>query len=519
LGTEASAHRRTVPPSKSFASSKRGATARAKRVSKITKLDLVNYAGWAYEQSPTKSRRTANTKFVRVNQFLKARGISIATNADGGWIKTCSILTTTPNAATSGVHDRMPVILAQDSYDLWLDPGMQNVAAISELLKPYDARLMRSYPISSGINHVERMTTRSARDAWRSPRLKIGCSSREASLRKHRSAIFLSMSRSLLLLLIATCGTVLAQNASAERNLRKPGIKEVQVPFAYVKPTATIKVGGTADWVLVTDNAVWVASTRPYAVLRIDPTTNKIVATVTVSGEACSGLATGFGSIWVPVCGEMPELVRIDCAKNTVSATLPVAPAAPEGGIAISEDSVWMVSDKKGTLVRVDPSTNSVRERIFIPPGSFNPVFSGGTVWISGITSNVLTAVDASSGKVLASIPVGPKPRFLTAGGGSIWTLNQGDGSVSRVDEKSRKVIATIQVGIPGTGGDIGYGADFVWSSVFEVPLTRIDAKTNRVTRQWVGKGGDSLRFGFDSLWITDYKKGLLSRIPIEQVR
>ena len=48
----------------------------------------------------------------------------------------------------------MPVILDPDSYDLWLDPGMQNVEAISELLKPYDARLMRSFPISSRINHV-----------------------------------------------------------------------------------------------------------------------------------------------------------------------------------------------------------------------------------------------------------------------------------------------------------------------------------------------------------------------------
>jgi virginiamycin B lyase len=64
----------------------------------------------------------------------------------------------------------------------------------------------------------------------------------------------------------------------------------------------------------------------------------------------------------------------------------------------------------------------------------------------------------------------GSKPRFLTVGGGSIWTLNQGDGSASRVDEKSRKLVATIQLGTPGTGGDIGYGADSVWSSVFEVP-------------------------------------------------
>jgi putative SOS response-associated peptidase YedK len=55
---------------------------------------------------------------------------------------------------TAAVHDRMPVTLEPDSYDLWLDPGMQNVAAISDLLKPYDARLMRCYPISTRVNSV-----------------------------------------------------------------------------------------------------------------------------------------------------------------------------------------------------------------------------------------------------------------------------------------------------------------------------------------------------------------------------
>jgi putative SOS response-associated peptidase YedK len=72
----------------------------------------------------------------------------------GQWVKSCSILTTTPNAVTSAIHDRMPVILDPDGYDLWLDPGMQNVAVVSELLKPFDARVMRSYPVSTRINHV-----------------------------------------------------------------------------------------------------------------------------------------------------------------------------------------------------------------------------------------------------------------------------------------------------------------------------------------------------------------------------
>jgi len=55
---------------------------------------------------------------------------------------------------TSAVHDRMPVILDPDSYDLWLDLGRRDVAAASELLKPYDARMMRCYPVSARINHV-----------------------------------------------------------------------------------------------------------------------------------------------------------------------------------------------------------------------------------------------------------------------------------------------------------------------------------------------------------------------------
>ena len=73
----------------------------------------------------------------------------------GQWVKSCSILTTTPNAVTSAIHDRMPVILGKGDYDVWLDPGMQNVAAISEMLKPFlSLHLMRCYPVSTRINHV-----------------------------------------------------------------------------------------------------------------------------------------------------------------------------------------------------------------------------------------------------------------------------------------------------------------------------------------------------------------------------
>lgn len=324
------------------------------------------------------------------------------------------------------------------------------------------------------------------------------------------------MSRVAIAGLLLLCSTP-ALTAQREGVNPKHGVTDVQVPFGSLKPSARFKIGGTADWVLVTDDAVWVASTKPYSVQRIDPATNRVVAKVRLSGEACSGLAFGFGSVWVPVCGKKPLLARVDALTNQVTAVLPIAPAGPEGGITASGDSIWMVTDKKGTtLSRINPATNTVRQKISIPAGSYNPLTSGSMVWITGFDKNVVTVVDASSGKVLASIPVGSKPRFLTSGGGSVWTLNQGDGSVTRIDTNSRKVTATIPVGIPGPGGDLGYGADSVWATTFDFPLTRIDGQTNKVLRQWVGRGGDSLRFGYDSIWLTDYYRGLLWRIPFK---
>ena len=144
--------------------------------------------------------------------------------------------------------------------------------------------------------------------------------------------------------------------------MAKPGVKEVQLPFASLRPSATIKVGGTADWVLVTDYAVWVAATKPYAVQRIDPSTNRSVARRPPAGRSALRSGLRVRSIWVPICGKKPALVRVDASKNTIAATLPIPPAGPEGGVTASDDSVWIVTDENGTLNRIDPSSNSVRQ-------------------------------------------------------------------------------------------------------------------------------------------------------------
>jgi hypothetical protein len=98
-------------------------------------------------------------------------------DSSGQWMKTCSILTTTPNAVTATVHDRMPVILDPDSYDLWLDPGMTNVRGsspnCSSLTMPCRCG---ATPWTRG-STTRQMMTLSARDLWSLQRLRIGSSS------------------------------------------------------------------------------------------------------------------------------------------------------------------------------------------------------------------------------------------------------------------------------------------------------------------------------------------------------
>ena len=287
-----------------------------------------------------------------------------------------------------------------------------------------------------------------------------------------------------------------------------------QAPFASLAPAVRLSLGKTADWVLPTGDAVWVASTGPFAAHRIDPATNRVIATVPLPGEACAGLAVAAGSLWAPLCGKVPALARIDLATNQLAEVLGPGPAAAEGGIASDGESLWMVTDAKGALVRIDARSGRVTQTVRIPPGSYNPLYSDGVVWVTGHETGEVTAVDAPTGRIVATVPVGAGPRFLTAGGGAVWILLQGTGEVVRIDARTHQVIARIAAGLVGPGGDITFGADAVWPTLFGAPLTRIEARTGRIVRQWTGPGGDSLAWAFGAVWLTDYKAGTIARYP-----
>jgi virginiamycin B lyase len=295
-----------------------------------------------------------------------------------------------------------------------------------------------------------------------------------------------------------------AVTAMAAAHADGPELKAVQHPMAELHAIAKFSIPGSPDWVAIGDS-VWISNNPKNNISQLDGASNKIGAVITVGKTPCSGLAIAYGSVWVPICSD-GSVERVDGKSGKIVASIPSGVANTEGGITAGDGSIWMPSDAAGVLSRIDPAKNQVVSKIPIPAGSFTAAFEAGSVWITSTKGNLLTRVDAKTEKVTAKIPVGPSPRFLATGLGSVWTLNQGDGSVSRIDPATNKVSATIEVGVPGGGGDIAVGEGYVWVTAIGKPLSKIDPASNRVLAQYVGKGGDALRVGLGSLWLSNHE-------------
>ncbi|MGD8463717.1 MAG: SOS response-associated peptidase [Anaerolineae bacterium] len=74
---------------------------------------------------------------------------------EAGVIESCTLLTTEPNELVRPVHNRMPVIVKPDDYELWLDPEMQQPERLQPLLGPYPSAEMDAYPVSRRVNRPQ----------------------------------------------------------------------------------------------------------------------------------------------------------------------------------------------------------------------------------------------------------------------------------------------------------------------------------------------------------------------------
>ncbi|MDH3605490.1 MAG: SOS response-associated peptidase [Acidimicrobiia bacterium] len=70
------------------------------------------------------------------------------------WLRTCSIITTQPNEFMLPIHDRMPALLPEATWDAWLDRDNNDVEQLRGFLVPPPETLLETYEVSTEVNSV-----------------------------------------------------------------------------------------------------------------------------------------------------------------------------------------------------------------------------------------------------------------------------------------------------------------------------------------------------------------------------
>ena len=73
---------------------------------------------------------------------------------NGEETETAAIITTAAGRGLAGLHDRMPVILPPDAFDLWLDCGNVEAATATALFLPAREGLLEAYEVSTAVNRT-----------------------------------------------------------------------------------------------------------------------------------------------------------------------------------------------------------------------------------------------------------------------------------------------------------------------------------------------------------------------------
>src|SRR5450830_1454791 len=76
------------------------------------------------------------------------------TGPNGEELETAAIVTTNANRTLATIHDRMPVILGPDAFDLWLDCAKVDATTAAALIQPAPENLLTAYPVSTDVNRT-----------------------------------------------------------------------------------------------------------------------------------------------------------------------------------------------------------------------------------------------------------------------------------------------------------------------------------------------------------------------------
>lgn len=309
---------------------------------------------------------------------------------------------------------------------------------------------------------------------------------------------------------------------------------------------ATVAVGARPGTPVAGLGAVWVPNTGDGTVSKIDPSTNRRVATWRVGDAAAfyarvcepfgsvhsfmgttfnvrrcdlpSAVVTHANLLWA-AGNDTNSIVGLDPSSGRPRVTIPIG--ATPFDLAADDRSVWVTSYWDDAIVRVDTASETVVTTIREPgQGPSGVAVSGNTIWVANSRAGTVVRIDGPSNQVTATVslpchqpcPIGPTPLALAATANALWVRNEQSGTLSRIDPTTNQVVATIDIG--AFDGRAGLDAMAVTSSTLwltGVNLQRVDTGSTTLAGT-LDMNAFSLASGFGSLWVTDVQ-GRIQRI------
>ncbi len=221
--------------------------------------------------------------------------------------------------------------------------------------------------------------------------------------------------------------------------------------------------------VAISLGAVWVANDKDGTIIRIDPQTNKVVATVNLGSGASPLVFVTPGAVWAANY-YTGTFSRIDPQTNTVVATISNQDGARS--IVYASASLWLCSTHHlGMLTRLNATTMQAQAQIDLAHAGasldcFDAVALDQVIWVAATDGQtfLFERVATTTNQVSAvATPPGTSYGGLAADAHGLWALN-GQLGIFRLDPQSGQAVEQVAV-MGGAGFALGDGSVWVASS------------------------------------------------------
>ncbi|HEX6725060.1 MAG TPA: BTAD domain-containing putative transcriptional regulator [Gaiella sp.] len=282
---------------------------------------------------------------------------------------------------------------------------------------------------------------------------------------------------------------------------------------------AVAVAGVTAGYLLVRDESPAPVAVVPPALVVVDPTSNRIVASIPVGSRPVT-VAAGDGAVWV---GDARDGTITEVDVHRMAAVRTIGVGAPIVDLAFGLGGVWAATGAFGEVVRVDPGLGAVADRIPLgdPDDPVVPTAAAvgvgdGRVWVGA--ADGLARVSPSSGRVVETVDLGSSALQVAVGGGAVWATTIAS-RAKRIEASSGRETTEFYAGSSVYAVALGGGALWVGGATGQVggvtgqvwkvdPVTGVPILGSRLIGDVAG-----VAFGLDAVWVTSFSKPELVRL------